>query len=124
MIIPRGDYSFGDFGVEVRTGNHRKFAGHAARHRRRLLRRHRKTQFGDLTWRPSPHFRTNVSYEYNEISLPQGDFETRLVRLGFDIVFSSTLSWVNLIQYDNVTETAASTCACTGFRKQVVKCSS
>jgi hypothetical protein len=106
VIIPRGDYSFGDFGVEVRTGNHREFAGTLRVIDGDFYGGTRKTQFADLTWRPSPHFRTNVSYEYNEVSLPEGDFETRLVRLGFDIVFSSTLSWVNLIQYDNVTETA------------------
>ena len=61
---------------------------------------------GDLTWRPSSHFRTSVGYNYNEIELPQGNFETRLVRLGFDVVFSSTLSRVNLMQYDNVSHTA------------------
>ncbi len=47
-----------------------------------------------------------MSYELNQITLPQGDFETRLVRLGIDVVFSATLSWVNLIQYDNVSDTA------------------
>ena len=61
---------------------------------------------GDLTWRPTSHFRTSVGYNYNEIELPQGNFETRLVRLGFDVVFSSTLSLVNLVQYDNVSHTA------------------
>ena len=46
-----------------------------------------------------------MSYEVNEVRLPQGNFTTRLVRLNLDAVFSRTLSWVNLIQYDNVTET-------------------
>jgi hypothetical protein len=60
---------------------------------------------GELTWRPSPKFRSNVSYNISEIELPQGAFATRLVRAGFDYVFSSTMSWVNLIQYDNISET-------------------
>lgn len=30
----------------------------------------------------------------------------RLATLQVDVIFSSTLSWVNLVQYDNVTETA------------------
>jgi hypothetical protein len=106
VIIPPGDYSFGDIGAELRTGNHRKFAGTLRIIDGDFYDGRRKTQLGDLTWRPSPHFRTNVSYELNEITLPQGDFETRLVRFGFDVVFSSTLSWVNLIQYDNVSDTA------------------
>mgnify|MGYP003575937860 CR=1 FL=1 len=59
-----------------------------------------------MTWRPTEHFRTLLGYNYNEIELPQGNFETRLVRLGFDVVFSSKLSLVNLVQYDNVSQTA------------------
>ena len=35
-----------------------------------------------------------------------GEFETRLVRLRMDLIFSSKWSWVNLVQYDNVSETA------------------
>ena len=37
--------------------------------------------------------------------MPQGDFTTRIATAEFDIVFSSTWSWVNLIQYDNVSNT-------------------
>lgn len=46
--------------------------------------------------------------DYNciEIELPQGNFGTRLVRLGLDVVFSSRLSLVNLVQYDNASHTA------------------
>ena len=40
----------------------------------------------------------------NDIQLPQGAFVTRLMRLTMDVNFSSTLYWVNLIQYDNVSE--------------------
>jgi hypothetical protein len=60
----------------------------------------------ELTWRPSARFRGSLSYDYSDIVLPQGAFEVRLVRAGFDFAFSPTLSWVNLIQYDNVSEVA------------------
>jgi hypothetical protein len=73
---------------------------------RALLRGLALDKFLELTWRPSARFRGSLSYEYNDIHLPQGSFETRLVRAGFDIAFSPTLSWVNLIQYDNVSEVA------------------
>jgi hypothetical protein len=66
----------------------------------------RSDRFVELTWRPSARFRGSVSYDYSDVELPQGAFEVRLVRLGFDIAFSSTLSLVNLIQYDNVSEVA------------------
>ena len=57
---------------------------------------------GKLTWRPSRHFRTSLSYDYNDVKLPQGDFTVRLTSVRTDVVFSSKLSWVNLVQYDNV----------------------
>jgi len=38
----------------------------------------------------------------NDIELPQGDFTTRLLSLRADIAFTSTWSWENFIQYDNV----------------------
>jgi hypothetical protein len=47
-----------------------------------------------------------LSYDYSDILLPQGAFETRLARVGVELAFSPTVSWVNLIQYDNVSEVA------------------
>jgi hypothetical protein len=41
-------------------------------------------------------------YEYNDFDLPHGNFTTQLITFQSDIVFSDTLSWVNLMQYDNV----------------------
>jgi len=106
VVIPPGRYAFDRLCARVYTGEHRVMMTDSRLCDGDFYDGRRKTQLGDLTWRPSPHFRTNVSYELNEITLPQGDFETRLVRFGFDVVFSSTLSWVNLIQYDNVSDTA------------------
>ena len=36
--------------------------------------------------------------------LPEGDFTTRITRLGIDVAFSATISWRNLIQWDNETD--------------------
>jgi hypothetical protein len=40
----------------------------------------------------------------NRIELPDGDFTLRLYGLNIQYAFSATLSWSNLIQYDNVSE--------------------
>ena len=45
-----------------------------------------------------------MNYRYNDVSLPQGSFILRLVQVGLDLTFTSTLSWVNLLQYDNNSE--------------------
>ena len=57
-----------------------------------------------LEWTPSQHFRSSINYTYNDVTLPQGDFILRLAQLQLDLIFSSTLSWVNLVQYDNDSE--------------------
>lgn len=98
-------------GLQFSTGNHRKvYASARFVHypEGRFYDGSRNDQFVELTWRPSARYRGLLSYEVNDIDLPvaNGSFEVRLVRLGFDVAFSPTVSWVNLIQYDTNSEVA------------------
>ena len=61
---------------------------------------------GDLNWRPNRHLFFQFGYEFNDVELPQGSFITRLLRLRADVAISARWSWLNVLQYDNVTETA------------------
>jgi len=61
---------------------------------------------GDLNWRPSSHLFFQLGYEFNDVELPQGSFITRLFRARADVAFNARWSWLNVLQYDNVTETA------------------
>jgi hypothetical protein len=109
IVVPPGEYDSDTIGMQLGTGSHRKLAASARFVRYpggRFFGGSRSDKWVQLTWRPSARFQANVSYEYNDIDLPQGAFETRLVRAGLDIAFSPTLSWVNLIQYDNLSEVA------------------
>ena len=54
-----------------------------------------------MTWGPSKHFVAEARYTYNDFKLPYGDFVTRLMSFQSDIVFSNTLSWTTLVQYDD-----------------------
>lgn len=109
VVLAPGEYAVDTRGFTASTGDHRKLAASM-----RIVTYPQGGYFGgdradrwlQLTWRPSARFRTSLSYEINEIDLPQGSFEVRLVRAGFDVAFSSTISLVNLIQYDNVSEVA------------------
>ena len=105
VVIPVGAYSFADHGIEFRGAPFRKFSGRIAYIRGDFYTGDMTRIFGNLTWQPSPRFRGTLGYNFNDVKLPEGDFVTRLVTTGFDVVFSSTLSWVNLLQYDNVSET-------------------
>jgi hypothetical protein len=104
IVIPAGDYSFDDFGVEVQFSAYRPFSGRVAYTDGSFYRGTRSRLFGNAVWAPSPRFRATLGFNINDIELPEGNFMTRIMTTGFDIVFSSKLSWTNLIQYDNVSE--------------------
>jgi len=106
VVIPVGAYSFDEYGFDLETGNQRRLSGALNYRTGEFYDGNRDMIRAELTWVPSVHFRTGFSYDFNDVKLPQGDFIVRLVTLRADIIFSSTLSWVNLIQYDNVSETA------------------
>jgi hypothetical protein len=104
ILIPAGEYSFGDHGIEFAFSAHRRFSGRIARTDGDFYGGGRVRTFGNFTWAPSPRFRTGMGFNIQEIDLPQGRFTTRIITATYDIVFSSTLSWTNQIQYDNVSE--------------------
>jgi len=61
---------------------------------------------GDVSWRPGRHLLLQLGYELNDVELPAGNFITRLYRLNADFAFNAKWSWLNVVQYDNVSETA------------------
>jgi hypothetical protein len=105
VVIPVGEYSFDNHGIEWRAAGYRRWSGRIAYVDGSFYGGDQARVFGSIAWQPSPRFRTNIGYNITEVELPQGSFTTRVISTGMDIVFSSTLSWVNLIQYDNVSET-------------------
>jgi hypothetical protein len=105
IVIPPGDYSFDQLIVGIGTGQQRRTIANLSVGSGDFYDGTRDTINADLELKPSIHFRAFLGYNFNDISLPQGDFQLRLARLGLDFVFSSTFSWTNLIQYDNDSET-------------------
>ncbi|MEQ1580033.1 MAG: sugar-binding protein [Steroidobacteraceae bacterium] len=102
IFVPVGDYSFDEYSGEFASSTSRPLSGSVLYRAGDFYTGERVNLVGKLTWRPSKHFRTSLSYDYNDVELPQGDFIVRLTSVRADVVFSSKLSWVNLIQYDNV----------------------
>ncbi|MFT5499945.1 MAG: hypothetical protein ACI88G_000071 [Woeseiaceae bacterium] len=102
VIIPPGTYSFDEYGISINTGRHRTWSADASVFKGTDFDGEKRSVKGGLFWKPSKHFNLQGTYQYNDFELPQGNFVTRLITLQSDIVFSDTLSWVNLMQYDNV----------------------
>jgi hypothetical protein len=103
--IPPGVYKFEYTNLSVRTGDQRKVGAGMFVTDGGFYDGEQLGVGGFVGWRPNKHFRTNINYQYNDINFGPTRFITRLIRLQLDAVFSSRLSWTNLIQYDNQSET-------------------
>ena len=104
VVIPTGLYSFDGCRVDVASADQRKVAGQIAYESGDFYDGRKVTLRPGITWRPSSHFALDLQYQVNDIELPHGAFVSRLTRVRTDVVFSSTLSWVNLVQWDNDTD--------------------
>jgi len=103
--IEPGLYTFNNVNLNVRTGNQRPIGTGVFINKGDFYDGERFSIGGFFGWRPSPHFRANVNYQYNDIEFPDSTLITRVVRINLEAIFSSTLSWTNQIQYDNISET-------------------
>jgi len=104
VTIPAGEYSWDDFFVGMSWGGHRKLSGSLMMWSGDYYNGSHFQKSGNVTWRPNRNFAVTFTFNENEIELPAGDFTVRLYGLNSQYAFSSTLSWSNLIQYDNVSE--------------------
>jgi hypothetical protein len=106
ITIPAGAYSWNEGFVGLSWGGQRRFSGGLQFWSGDYYDGEHLQTNGNLTWRPNRHFAFTLSSTSNRIELPDGEFTLRLYGLNVQYVFSSTLSWSNLIQYDNVSENA------------------
>ena len=104
IFIESGLYSFGNYCFIAIAGQARAVSGELWYCDGEFFDGDSRSITTSVTWRPSPHFRFSVLYDVNDIDLPQGSFTTRLTSVRADIAFSSTWSWENLVQYDNVSD--------------------
>jgi hypothetical protein len=104
VVIPPGDYTYATPGINLEFTGRRKLSGALTYKSGDFYDGSIDNVDAEMTWTPTSQWRLFLSYSYNGVELPQGDFELRLARVGLDFIFSNRLSWVNLIQYDNASE--------------------
>ncbi len=104
VVVPPGEYRFGETEVQAETGGQRPVSGRVTYRRGGFFGGTRWNVGGELAWRPSRRFNVTFRYDLNDIDLPGGGFITRLMRVTTEMNFSSNLSWINLVQYDNASE--------------------
>lgn len=104
VAITPGNYSFNEQQVSLSTGGQRTLVGRATYLKGDFYNGNRDNINASVTWNQSRFFVMSASYDWNDISLPQGDFITRLLSLSTQVAFSSSMYWISLVQYDNLSE--------------------
>ena len=104
VLIQPGNYSFNESTLAFNTAGQREFSGRFSMTSGDFYNGKRNNLNGSLAWTQSRYFVMSMNYDWNDIELPQGDFITRLTSLSTQVAFSSTLYWVSLVQYDNLSE--------------------
>jgi hypothetical protein len=103
VILPGGShYEFMRYRVQLNTANQRVVAFHPEVEWGSFFSGDRTRYTLGVDVRPRPGVRVNTTYEYNRVALPQGRFDTRLLRVVTDTQFSPFMYLVNNIQYDSV----------------------
>ncbi len=101
IVIPAGEYTFSGINGEVRTTNQRAVSARFNFSSGGFYNGDRNQYNVGMDWRPDEHLNLAINYNIQDVSLPGGDFMTRLVSLNANYAFNSKWSWINLVQYDN-----------------------
>ncbi|MDA9909766.1 carbohydrate binding family 9 domain-containing protein [Gammaproteobacteria bacterium] len=103
VLIEPGRYEFTRGGFRLQTANQRPVSFFLGSGMGGFYNGDR-TQVSSNIRIQGKKFIVTGSYEWNDITLPQGDFMTRLVSLNTQYAFTPNFYWVTLAQYDNISE--------------------
>lgn len=106
VVIPPGDYEFDAYGFEVTGASIRAIAPRLEAEAGNFFGGDIVTVSTGVGWRPNRHLFLQLTNEYNDVRLPYGDFTARLIRVNADYAFNARWSWLNLVQYDNDSNSA------------------
>jgi hypothetical protein len=106
IVIPAGTYTFANYNMDINISNQRVFAPRFQMNIGDFYAGTRKRYNTSFELRPNEHIYLNVGYDYQDIDLPQGEFDVKIISANVNYAFNSKWSWVNLIQYDNASSSA------------------
>jgi len=104
IVVPAGDYGFRDTWAEYEGSAKRTLAGRIRYGAGDFYGGHRQYVQLAPAFRPMPLVSVEASYEYNDVTLPQGAFTTHVVngRMNFNV--SNKWLTTTLAQYDSASE--------------------
>lgn len=101
IIIPKGKYTFTGVQGEIRSSDQRAFSARLNVNNGGFYDGDRTQYNFNMSYRPNEHLDLGLDYNWQDISLPAGDFITRVIRANANYAFNSKWSWINLVQYAN-----------------------
>jgi hypothetical protein len=105
VVIPAGEYDDARVSLELGTAENRKLSAEVELDAGEFLGGRKHGLGLALTWQPGPLFNASAGYARDDVSVDAGDFDTQLARLRANVSFSPELSWNNLVQWDNESDT-------------------
>lgn len=101
VVIPAGVYTWWEGNAELALSNQRAFAPGFQFNMGDFYNGERKRLNYFMDWRPDEHLFMSMGYDYQDIKLPEGEFKVKLVSANINYAFNAKWSWVNLVQYEN-----------------------
>ena len=99
--IPIGDYDFNEFSAFFASDPSRMFGGNAFVSTGGFFDGDKDTYSLGFHLQPGYHFRADVTWSHDDVSLPSGDFTTQLVNTRLNYSFTPSVFLNTLIQYNS-----------------------
>ncbi len=104
IVVPPGDYGFNRWLVEYASFSGRAIVPGIRLERGEFYGGNRTTVGLSGIWRPSPHLVLQGNYDYNDVSLPQGEFRAHLVRARITVPITARTSVDAFIQKNGLNQ--------------------
>jgi hypothetical protein len=101
ISIPLGDYRFNEFALMYSSDNSAPVLGEFEYRDGDFYSGEKRTVVVGGRYRPNYHFSSRLTYEINNIDLPQGSFATHLAGLRVDYGFTAKAFLNTLFQYNS-----------------------
>lgn len=107
LEVEPGEYNFKRYGVFFETGPQRTLSAEFLYANGNFFGGEREVVELELNWRPNKHFFGGMSFEHNDIVMPEGEFTSKLYSVRANVAFNRKWAWLNLVQGDNVSDTVS-----------------
>jgi hypothetical protein len=104
VILPVDRYHFDEGAIRVETSDRRVVRGSAEIGAGTFYSGERVRGLAVLEWRPNRHWHFTLTYDHNEVWLPEGDFRIELATARLVLSFTPDISWITFSQWDNVSD--------------------